>query len=124
MTARKSKLLGMSFSTARGRLNKMILFQLVKETGKDVCFRCGEKINDIDDLTIDHKEPWIKNGTSFFWDLNNISFSHFLCNTRAAEKQIGKHPSQQSYKNGCRCDGCKNIEKIRRRIQRSKGIKT
>jgi hypothetical protein len=39
-------------------------------------------------------------------------------------KHLIKHPSSSAYRNGCRCDGCREIEKLRRRGQRKRGIKT
>lgn len=35
-----------------------------------------------------------------------------------------KHPSVSAYKKGCRCTECKEIEKLRRRNQRSRRIRT
>jgi len=82
----KSKALGMSHGTAANRLRKMILFSLVCHLRLDSCYRCGGKIEDIKDLSIEHKEPWQQADdpvTSFF-DLENIAFSHMDCNRAAA----------------------------------------
>lgn len=76
----RSEQLGMSFGKATQRLRKMILFMLVRETGKDFCFKCGEEISDIDHLSIEHKLPWQGRDTALFWDLSNIAFSHLKCN--------------------------------------------
>jgi hypothetical protein len=83
----KSDLLGEVYSSARGRLMKMILFQLAKETNKNICFQCGEEIKTIGELSIEHKKPWMKskNPKESFYDLNNIAFSHLDCNTLAAD---------------------------------------
>ena len=80
----KSALLGLNFSTANQRLRKLIMWSLVKEVGKDTCFRCGEQIEDVDDLSIEHKEPWqgTNNPRAAFFDLKNIAFSHLRCNNR------------------------------------------
>jgi hypothetical protein len=77
---KKSKFLGMPYGTASGRLRKKILFNLVQETERDVCFRCGEKIKSADEISIEHKKPWLGINVDLFWDLDNIAFSHLRCN--------------------------------------------
>lgn len=77
----KSKFLGMPIGTATGKLRKMIMFDLIKQLDKDFCYRCGERIKYIKDLSIDHKEFWLGVDQKLFWDLNNIVFSHLKCNT-------------------------------------------
>lgn len=81
----KNRLLGMSHGAASNRLRKMLLWQLVVETGQDVCFQCDEQIANIDDLSIDHKEPWqgADDPKAAFFDLHNIAFSHLSCNCGA-----------------------------------------
>lgn len=76
------ELLKESYGSARARLTRMILFQLVIETNKNICFRCGKKIEKISDFSIEHKESWqkAKNPKEAFFDLDNISFSHLICN--------------------------------------------
>ena len=78
----KSALLGLNFSTANQRLRKLIMWSLVQEVDKDVCHRCGQKIENIDDLSIEHKEPWqsADDPKERFFDLSNIAFSHLRCN--------------------------------------------
>lgn len=85
---KKSAALGMSFTGARNRLIKTILFDLVCATGRDSCFRCGLKIDDIDELSIEHKEAWLESidPVGLFFDLRNISFSHLLCNAKAGKR--------------------------------------
>jgi hypothetical protein len=77
--------LGMPFGTACGRLRKEVMFELVKEVGKNFCFRCGEPIESSRDLTLDHKEPWrhSENAKDLFFSVANIAFSHWKCNTSA-----------------------------------------
>lgn len=106
---KKSVQLGMNPSTASGRLLKDILFQLVCETGKDKCFHCGEKITR-ETLSIEHKTPWLDSDDpqGLFFDLDNIAFSHLLCNTKAARKGGGKCGTVAQYKKrGCRCEECR-----------------
>ncbi len=85
----KNRLLGQSHGAASNRLRKMLLWQLVVETSKDVCFRCGQQIKDIDDLSIEHKEPWqgADDPKAVFFDLENIAFSHLSCNSGAANRE-------------------------------------
>ena len=78
--------LGMSWTTATGRLTRLVLFQLVQKTSQDICFRCNEKILTIEELSIEHKNPWLDVSPSLFWDLENIAFSHSVCNKRAGRK--------------------------------------
>jgi len=79
---KKSELLGLQFGTACNKLRRLIMFQLVQETGRDVCFQCGELIESVDELSIEHKQPWSvsENPREAFFDLSNIAFSHNRCN--------------------------------------------
>ncbi len=88
---RKTETLGMHPGTAQNRLRKLILFHLVKRVGEDTCFRCGKKIESTDDLTIDHKESWSGKDAKLFWDVENIAFSHHLCNSLGADHHAGAH---------------------------------
>lgn len=121
----KSEKLGMPMGTAWNRLRKMILFKLVKNLKFDYCFQCGAKIESVKELSIEHKIPWQNASIDLFWDTDNIAFSHLSCNSGAAKshnKGQRKHPSVQSYKNGCRCDECKEIQKLRmRKYRKNKG---
>lgn len=78
--ASKAAFLGMSFGTASGRLRKQILFKYVRMAGDHFCFKCGKEIESVDDLSIEHKEPWQNRSVEAFWDLDNIAFSHLKCN--------------------------------------------
>jgi len=85
--------LGMNYSTAMSRLKKLILFDLIQKVGKDVCFQCGRIIEDSKDMSVEHKIPWKNNDPKLFWDLDNIEFSHFLCNSKAGglhRKNLGR----------------------------------
>lgn len=90
----KSEQLEIPFSTANQRLRKMIMFKLVQECGRDNCYRCKEKITDIDNFSIEHMEDWLhtENPKELFFDLNNIAFSHHKCNTSRGQqmKKVGK----------------------------------
>jgi hypothetical protein len=79
---RRAELLGMPFGTASNRLRKSIIFDLSSRLNLDVCFRCGEKILDVDSLSIEHKDSWMNSSDPIgsFFDLDNIAFSHLTCN--------------------------------------------
>lgn len=79
---RKTKFLGMPYGTAWNRLRKSIMFSLIKELGKDICYVCSKKIETEKSLTIEHKLPWEGRSKDLFWDLTNIAFSHAKCNKR------------------------------------------
>lgn len=78
-----------SFGKASAILRKTIIFQLAKKCGLDNCYRCKEKITDISDFTIDHKEEWLysENPIKLFFSFDNIAFSHFSCNCNPPGKQ-------------------------------------
>ena len=83
--------LGMPFGTANSRLDRKILFWLIQKNGLDSCHRCRHKIERVEELSIEHKEPWQDVNPALFWDLNNIAFSHRSCNYRAGRKVIPKN---------------------------------
>ena len=80
--ARKSAFLGMPFGTAQNRLRKMLMFRLAQAAGMDFCYRCDNKIESADELSIDHKIAWLHVSVDLFWDLDNIAFAHRRCNKR------------------------------------------
>jgi hypothetical protein len=77
---KKAATLGMPHGTASSRLRKNILFHLLKKHRENLCFKCGELIEDVEDLSIEHKKPWEGISAELFWDLENIAFSHIRCN--------------------------------------------
>lgn len=105
----------MPYGTACQRLRKLILFSLVKETGRDECLRCGDRILTAEELSIEHRDPWLHVDTALFWDINNISFSHRGCNTRGAARVP---VAQRGYRTpGCRLCGqpWENVRKVKNR---------
>lgn len=130
----KYALLGMPHGTAVHQLRKLIMFSLIQELGKDVCYRCSEKINGVEDLSIEHKISWQLSTTPVetFFDLDNIAFSHLHCNCSAGKrkkKEPMKHGTQTRYSRyGCRCDACKKARSVyqkmyRRRIKQESVVK-
>lgn len=107
----------MPIGTASNRLRKLIIFSLIKEGGKNICFQCGEIIENERDLSIEHKIPYLdsSNPVQLFFDIENIAFSHLSCNIGAARKNKVGH-SKAMYAKGCRCEICtsKNTEMVRK----------
>lgn len=90
---KKTKQLGMAIGTASHRLRMDLLWAFV--CGADiVCHRCGEEMTR-ETFSIDHKDDWLDSDDPVerFFDLKNISFSHFSCNYRAARKPT-KHSDE------------------------------
>lgn len=85
---KKNEQLGMPYGTACARLRKSILFSLLKETGKNICFQCGKIIESEKELSIEHKINWLdsENPKELFFDLKNIAFSHLSCNISVARR--------------------------------------
>lgn len=77
---RRRDQLGMPMGTAAHRLRKMIMFDLIQKTNQDFCFVCDERIETPEELSIEHKRPWLDIDPALFWDLDNIAFSHRNCN--------------------------------------------
>lgn len=118
----KNDFLGMPYGTACNRLRKQILFSLLKETKKDICFQCGERIEKVNELSVEHKRPWLNENVELFWDLDNIAFSHLSCNCRESRGNKGSrapHGTSSRYNyHGCRCDKCKKFRRDRSRRER------
>lgn len=81
-------MLGMPYGTANARLRKSVMFHLVQKLKMDACFRCGQQIRTVDELSLEHPEAWqsAEDPVKAFFDLENIAFSHHLCNIGAASK--------------------------------------
>ena len=80
--------LGMPMGTASARLRKAVMLNLLQRLGEDKCYKCGEQIQTPEELSLEHKENWLHRDPALFWDLNNISFSHWRCNR--PERHSGK----------------------------------
>jgi hypothetical protein len=83
----------MSFGKACQRLRKSLLFSLVCRLGEYICFRCGKEIVDPKEFSIDHKIEWLDSSdpVGLFFDLDNIAYSHLICNSRASRKPHKKY---------------------------------
>lgn len=108
---KKKNQLGESHGTAQHRLLKDILWMLILETGKTRCFCCGQEMTR-ETFSIEHKTPWLDSSDpiKLFFDLDNISFSHFKCNVKSARRKQAECGTVSKYKKGCRCDPCKSAK--------------
>lgn len=86
----RSRQLGVPFGTANSRLKKLIIFSLIVKLGENQCYQCGQIIETADELSIEHKKPWLHTDKALFWDIDNIAFSHLRCNrpNRPAQSEI------------------------------------
>lgn len=102
LNEKKRRQLGMPNGTATARLRKSILFKLVQETGRNICFQCGKAIESEEELSIEHKVPWLDSGdpVKLFFDLNNIAFSHLSCNVAACRRDRAQETQREKTKNG------------------------
>jgi hypothetical protein len=103
----KRDFLGIDAGTASARLKKALMFSLVVRLSLDICFRCNCRIETPDDLSVDHKQPWLNVSRELFWDLGNIAFSHRACNKTDRPKLPKKFlsPDGMSW-----CSGCKRFK--------------
>lgn len=126
---KKQEQLGMPLGTASAKLRKSILFSLLKETGKNICYQCGRVIENEDELSIEHKVPYpdSDNPKELFFSLDNIAFSHLRCNIGAARHPVTKMKviHQDRTRNGlhtlCKLSE-KEVRKIRELSTSMKGI--
>lgn len=90
---KKTEQLGIPHGTASARLRKSLMFSLAKKCELITCHQCGEEIETEQELSIDHKIPWLDsdNPVGLFYDLDNIAFSHLKCNIAAARKTAKKY---------------------------------
>lgn len=87
---KKTELLGLNYSSASSSLRKQIIFQLAQALDLLSCYRCGTLV-ELYNFSIDHKEAWMQaeDPKGSFFDMNNIAFSHIVCNSKA-----GSHPNK------------------------------
>lgn len=68
-----------SWTSARNKLIRLIIYDFLIKTNQDNCFVCKKSMT-VDDWSIEHIDPWLAYGIESFYDLDNISFSHLKCN--------------------------------------------
>lgn len=97
---KKARLLGMPYGTATNKLRKMLLFECVKMLGADSCYRCRNKIETLEEFSIEHTISWqgTSNPKETFFDLSKIAYSHLRCNVVAGnnERRIYASPLEKS----------------------------
>ena len=100
---KKSEQLGMSHGSAANRLRKEILWRYVVQNKDNICFQCHDIIRGINDLSIEHKVPWLDSDDpiGLYFHPDNIAFSHMKCNSGAARRNKGPRRDH-----GCRCEKC------------------
>jgi hypothetical protein len=83
-TRKKILQLGMPQGTASHRLLKDVLFALLCEAGRNVCFHCSKPMTR-GAFSIEHKTPWLdsEDPVRLFFAQSNIAFSHLGCNVAA-----------------------------------------
>lgn len=101
--AKKQAQLGMTVGKARALLVKMVLFEMAQKLGRDLCFRCGQRIEGIGSLSIEHKAAWLdsEDPSALYFDLSNIAFSHLGCNSR-----VSRNPNKKSRPGEIWCPTC------------------
>lgn len=89
--------IGLSVSTARNRLIKLLVSKMLDERG-EVCFRCGKPLNG--DWTIDHVENWLDSDdpVALFFDVENVAYSHHACNSRHTRNYSGVEMTENERK--------------------------
>jgi len=80
----KAVALGEPYGTANNKLRKSLLFDFAKRLDEDICYRCGVKIDSIEEFSIEHKVSWLnsEDPIRYFYSLDNIAFSHIKCNLK------------------------------------------
>lgn len=88
----KSEMLGKSYQAAMVHVRRRLLFKCLQKCGDNVCHRCGETIETDEELSIDHKIPWMysENAKELFEDLDNIAFSHRSCNYAHRRQNVSR----------------------------------
>lgn len=111
---KKQEQLGVSASTLSNQLKKALLFKYVKLAGHNYCFQCGAEIENVKDLSVEHKTPWLdtEKPKELFMDLDNIAFSHLSCNVRAARPSGWNHGTDNMMRTGCKCQLCVDKRKL------------
>lgn len=92
----KHRQLGMNASTASARLVKDTLYKLIVHSGQNQCHRCKEPMSRAT-FSLEHKTPWLHsdNPVDLFFDQDNITFSHLVCNIASARKPMKKYATPE-----------------------------
>lgn len=121
---KRKTVLGMPAGTANARLLKLIIFEFSIRLEMDVCYRCGGKILQQSDMSIEHKTAWLNHPDPIcmFFAIENIAFSHKKCNYAAANHPHAKNRTHEEMKEVWRNNKQKNYTKEKRQKKyREKG---
>jgi HNH endonuclease len=113
MSKQKNDFLGENFSTATARLKRNLMFQMAQRLGLDSCFRCHNSIQTAEEISVDHKEPWLYVSKELFWNLNNLAFSHKRCNTTDRKELNKANNTRQNPVGKNWCGRCKRFRLIK-----------
>ena len=87
------ELLGMDYSIASQTLKRIVIFKHIKETGENTCYRCGQSIDDHEEMSYEHVDSWCQShlldnnvSTEKYINPDNIKFSHPWCNSSNYQK--------------------------------------
>jgi len=99
--------LGMSKGRARHILITKLIFEFICHANLNSCHRCKLPMT-VDSYSIDHKVDWLDslNPLEVYLDLQNIGFSHKICNSLAAKRH------KNASKTKIACDYCKKEYEI------------
>lgn len=102
----KGRMIGnVPYHKAYDKMRNIIFFETFKKSGKNICCRCGNKIETCKEFTLDHVIPWRnkpkEEALKLLVDKDNIKFAHKQCNVN--DTQISKsgywgvtqHPQEQ-----------------------------
>jgi hypothetical protein len=75
-----------SVACAQHYVRRLYLLHLLHLTGKGKCVRCGQLLEDPNDLSLDHIKPWRNqpDAKELFWSIENLGYSHKACNIEAS----------------------------------------
>jgi hypothetical protein len=103
--ARKTVFLGIPHGTASNRLRKLVLFDVLRRHGENVCG--SQPIETAEELSIKHKKPWEGVSVELFWSLDNIAFSHLRCNRNHRHEGGGAQRRKVGPEGTAWCRSCK-----------------
>lgn len=93
---RQAAQLGMPMGTARSKLQRKLIWDLLNKAGENECEHCGDWISRPEDLAITHVEPWLDNDPELFWDTRNVAFMHPPCAEHsAAERNAARRQKEK-----------------------------
>lgn len=107
---REAESLGMPYGVAEKKLRLAVIHELAKQLGKNVCCRCGQRIESSDDIAIVHLQDW-QDDPAQFWELTNVTFSHASCEAargQEGEKKMRKVVIKIEDENGNQLPGVKH----------------